>query len=146
METKLHEKLRPSAIQSQCPKVLSTQTASRQSRLSWGGGGERIWNDLWRVTFSMATKSKETLRVLTKKGLESNFLHIFFLRTAGLLVPAVVFRTDTVRNGTEMFKKIIADLRLAVMLIATENLSALRVVLKSMMNLVHKSARLGKKS
>jgi hypothetical protein len=45
-----------------------------------------------------------------------------------------------------MFKKIIADLRLAVMLIATENLSALRVVLKSMMNLVHKSARLGKKS
>jgi len=108
--------------------------------------GEKIWNNLWPATFTVATKSKETLRVLTKKGLESNFLHIFFLRTAGLLVPAVVFGTDTVRNGTEMFKKIITDLGAVVMLIATENLSALRVVLKSMMNLASKSARLGKKS
>ena len=61
-------------------------------------------------------------------------------------MPAVVFGTDTVRNGTEMFKKIITDLRAAVMLIAKENLSVLRAVLKSMINLTSRSARLGKKS
>jgi hypothetical protein len=40
-------------------------------------------------------------------------------------VPAVLF-------GTEMLKKIITDLRAVVILIATENLSALRVLLKNM--------------
>ena len=61
-------------------------------------------------------------------------------------MPAVVFGTDTVRNETEMFKKIISDLRAAVILIATENFSALRIMLKSMMNLASRSARLGKKN
>jgi hypothetical protein len=61
-------------------------------------------------------------------------------------VPAVVFGIDTVRKETEMFKKIITDLRTVVILIATENLSALRVVLKSMMNLASRSIRLDKKS
>ena len=61
-------------------------------------------------------------------------------------MPAVVFRTDTIRSETEMLKKIITDLRAVVILIATENFSALRVVLKSMMNLASRSARLDKKS
>ena len=52
----------------------------------------------------------------------------------------------TIRNETEMFKKIISDLRAAVILIATENFSALRAVLKSMMNLASRSIRLDKKS
>jgi hypothetical protein len=64
---------------------------------------------------------------------------MFFLRTAGFLLPAVVFET-------EMFKKIITDLKAAVMLIATENLSALRAVFKNMVNWASRSARLGKKS
>ncbi len=61
-------------------------------------------------------------------------------------MPAVVFGTDTVQNETEMFKKIITDLRAAVMLIATENLSALRVVLQNMISLAFRLARQGKKS
>ena len=61
-------------------------------------------------------------------------------------MPAVVFRTDTIRSEIEMLKKIITDLRAVVILIATENFFALRVVLKSMMNLASRSARLDKKS
>jgi len=61
-------------------------------------------------------------------------------------VSAVVLGTDTVRNETEMFRKIITDLRAVVMLIATENLSALRVVLKNTISLASRLARQGKKS
>jgi hypothetical protein len=61
-------------------------------------------------------------------------------------VPAVVFRTDTIRSEIEMLKKIITDLRAVVILIATENFSALRVVLKIMINLASRSAGLDKKS
>ncbi len=60
-------------------------------------------------------------------------------------MPAVVFGTDTVQNEIEMFKKIITDLKAAVMLIATENLSALRAMLKNMITWALRSARLGKK-
>jgi len=61
-------------------------------------------------------------------------------------VPAVPFGTDIVRNGTEMLTKIINDLKAAVMLIATENLSALRVLLKNMINLASKSVRVRRKT
>ena len=61
-------------------------------------------------------------------------------------MPAVIFRTDAVRNGTEMLKKIITDLRAAVMLIATENLSALRVLLKNIIDLASKSVRVRRKT
>jgi hypothetical protein len=45
-----------------------------------------------------------------------------------------------------MFKKIMTDFRAAVMLIASENLSALRAMLRSMMNLASRSARPGKRN
>jgi len=60
-------------------------------------------------------------------------------------MPAVLFRTGTVQNETEMLKKIITDLRAAVMLIATENLSILRLLLKKLINLASKSVRVHRK-
>ncbi|MHC4461987.1 MAG: hypothetical protein ACYS30_11225 [Planctomycetota bacterium] len=45
-----------------------------------------------------------------------------------------------------MLKKIITDLRAVVILIATENLSALRVLLKNMIDLASKSVRVRRKT
>jgi hypothetical protein len=61
-------------------------------------------------------------------------------------VPAVLFGTDAVQKGTEMLKKIKTDLRAVVMLIATENLSALRVLLKNIKKLASKSVRSHRKT
>jgi len=93
----------------------------------------------------VATKSKETLWLLTKKGLENNFLHIFFLRTAGLFSAC---RSSCERAGqkrTEVLKKIIANLMAAITLIAVENISALRVLLKNIVDFASKSVRLHRK-
>lgn len=50
------------------------------------------------------------------------------------------------RKGAEMLKKIMTDIRAAVMLIAVEDLNALRVLLKNITNLASKSVRAYKKT
>jgi hypothetical protein len=72
--------------------------------------------------------------------------HIFPPNGRQLRRPAVPFVTDTVRNETEMLKKIITDFRAAVMLIATENLSVLRGLLKKLITLTSKSFRAQRKT
>ena len=52
----------------------------------------------------------------------------------------------TVLKGVEMFKSIMTHLRAAVMLIAIENLKALRVLIKSLTESVSKSSRQYKKT
>lgn len=61
-------------------------------------------------------------------------------------MPAVLFGADAVQKETEMLKKIKTDLRAVVMLIATENLSALRALLKNIKNLASKSIHLHRKT
>ena len=60
-------------------------------------------------------------------------------------MPAVPFsgraNRRAAQKGAEMLKKIMTDVREAVLLIATENLSALRAMLKNIANWASKSAR-----
>jgi hypothetical protein len=49
-------------------------------------------------------------------------------------------------NVVEMFEKIVADIRAALMLIAAEDLNALRVLLKHMTNSASKSVCVSKKA
>ena len=61
-------------------------------------------------------------------------------------MPAVPFsgraKRRAAQNGVEMLKKIMTDIREAALLIATENLSALRAMLKNIANWASKSARI----
>ena len=55
-------------------------------------------------------------------------------------------RNWSAQKGPEMLKKIMTDIRAAITLIATENVNALRVLLKNITNLASKSIRAYKKT
>jgi hypothetical protein len=86
------------------------------------------------------------LVVLTNRYLKSNSLHFVFSEGQVISRTAVQYERGIIRKGTEMSKKIRTEFRAAIILIATENISALRVLLKNILGFASKSVHLHRKS
>jgi len=95
--------------------------------------------------------------LLGKITIESGFLGIFkklFLATAIKGAPERLTdeklmnksKTGAVLKGREMLRNIMTHLRVVVTLIATENVKALRVLLKSIAESVSKSTHVGRRT